>query len=385
MKLKLLYIITYLTVYASHGYAQDAPITDQLYTSLKKSSSYPHGAFYYQYKIKLPGENDTLSFNGTCVYSNAKRNNYPMFNIQLDKQLSYIFDGTYLYAIDLRNNECVIFNTNQPSIGLDPIVGNMFSRILENPYMSTDMVDRLMSFNFHSTFEEFKECEGRKLMNYKVRRRGGNTIYRICIDTVSKLPIKITLLIDSGKSDNQYEEFLFSNFDPEQGSNRFNFSASQLRTDLKITEFVRRRKELLTVGKQTPGLDEISSNGDSISLQISNNKIYLLDFTYNTCYPCIKSIPALKRIKSKFENYLQIISINPIDGPKISDFINHHGITYPVINDNGKITEKFKIRSFPTFVLIDNNLIIRSVIEGYDESFEKEISEKINSLINDKN
>ena len=50
---------------------------------------------------------------------------------------------------------------------------------------------------------------------------------------------------------------------------------------------------------------------DSINFR---GKVTLLDFWYKSCYPCLKAIPALEKLRNKYDTgKLQIIGINHYD------------------------------------------------------------------------
>lgn len=126
---------------------------------------------------------------------------------------------------------------------------------------------------------------------------------------------------------------------------------------------------------------------DSISLKDYRNKYVLVDFWYKDCYPCIKAIASLNKIRTKYsKNDLAILGLNPYDNKekdreKIKKFIEINEMNYPTIFVDNEVTKAYNVRAYPTFYIIDNNgEIVYSKI-GHNEKNEKEIDSLLNKWI----
>ncbi|MDI6803302.1 MAG: TlpA disulfide reductase family protein [Bacteroidota bacterium] len=95
-------------------------------------------------------------------------------------------------------------------------------------------------------------------------------------------------------------------------------------------------------------------DGNAISFNKYKGKYVLLNFWGEWCKPCIGEIPELVKANSDYgTNKLQIISF--LYTSKLEDartVIKEKGITWPQISLSEPIQNKFKIKSYPTNILI---------------------------------
>ena len=90
------------------------------------------------------------------------------------------------------------------------------------------------------------------------------------------------------------------------------------------------------------------------------NRVILLDFWTFCCINCIHVIPDLKYLEEKFGDRLTVIGVhsakfaNERDSENIRSAILRYGIEHPVVNDfDFSIWQRFGVRAWPTFILID--------------------------------
>jgi thiol-disulfide isomerase/thioredoxin len=103
-----------------------------------------------------------------------------------------------------------------------------------------------------------------------------------------------------------------------------------------------------------------------LRLKDLRGKFVLLDFWTYCCINCIHTLPDLAKLEKKYPNQLVVIGVhsakfdNEKDSAAIRKAILRYEITHPVVNDSEmKIWRKYRVRSWPTLVLIDpegNNL-----------------------------
>lgn len=126
---------------------------------------------------------------------------------------------------------------------------------------------------------------------------------------------------------------------------------------------------------------------DSISLKNFRNKYVLVDFWYKDCFPCIKAIASLNKLRTEYsKNDLVILGLNPYDNKendkeKLKAFIQINEMNYPTIFVDNKVTKAYNVRAYPTFYIIDDKgKIVYSKI-GHSEKNEKEIDSLLNKWI----
>lgn len=108
-----------------------------------------------------------------------------------------------------------------------------------------------------------------------------------------------------------------------------------------------------------------------ISTENFNGKLILLDFWGTWCHPCIQSIPKLKLMHENFgDTNLEILSIAYDHSfNDVKSFIEKNDISWINFFDpinSSTICRKFKVDTFPTFILIDKNGRILKRVTGED-------------------
>jgi len=100
-------------------------------------------------------------------------------------------------------------------------------------------------------------------------------------------------------------------------------------------------------------------------------RIILVDFWTYACINCMHVIPDLKYLEEKFGSDLTVIGVhsakfkNEQDTKNIKSAILRYGIHHPVVNDSDfSIWNKFGVRAWPTFILIDPKGLIAGTYSG---------------------
>lgn len=157
-------------------------------------------------------------------------------------------------------------------------------------------------------------------------------------------------------------------------------------TDLYIKT---KEKKNIAIGKMSPDFNTPDANDKMIRLSDFRGKSYvLLDFWASWCVPCIKSIPHMKAIYTKYHDKgFDIISISKDESKNDWLFaINKHAISHwyqvSTVRDLEKasqgyidpenISEKYPTNAVPQYILIDKAGKIIANWEGYSEENEKE-------------
>ncbi len=131
--------------------------------------------------------------------------------------------------------------------------------------------------------------------------------------------------------------------------------------------------QLLPNGSQAPIFDGvIYQTGQKFSFDKANAKIFVLDFWYQSCHPCMRAIPYLVDLYNKYHNDgLLVLGINSIDNTKerskyLKKFIQAKKITYPIIMVSRSVDASYKVPGYPTiYILNSNKRVVYSEI-GFD-------------------
>jgi cytochrome c biogenesis protein CcmG, thiol:disulfide interchange protein DsbE len=112
----------------------------------------------------------------------------------------------------------------------------------------------------------------------------------------------------------------------------------------------------------------------------------LLDFWATWCKPCHAAIPELESWRKAYAaRGLTIVGVS-VDGPrnhaKVRPFVARAGIHYPVvIDEDGKIQQRYQVLALPTAVLIDREGNIVSTRIGFDPAKNTTLEASIGSLL----
>ena len=121
---------------------------------------------------------------------------------------------------------------------------------------------------------------------------------------------------------------------------------------------------------------------DRMSLGNLRGKVVLLDFWATWCRPCAITTPSLVRLSHRFRaRGLVVIGVNvDQDGPDaVPYFVRRYGVDYPVVYDDGNVSQRYNVRGLPTVVLIDRTGHIRRVHTGI--AGEQELASQIEELL----
>lgn len=151
----------------------------------------------------------------------------------------------------------------------------------------------------------------------------------------------------------------------------------------KLAENPRRARE-----NYAPDFSFTSLDGEHISLEDLRGKVVLLDFWGTWCPPCVDSIPDLRNLHKKYSKDPSFVLIgisSDRDDDVWREFTTENKMVWPQYRDKDRrILRAFDIRSFPTYVIIDHEGIVRHRSVGMSwsraASLDNEIRKQIKSI-----
>lgn len=148
-------------------------------------------------------------------------------------------------------------------------------------------------------------------------------------------------------------------------------------------EFVKPKNDL--VGGNAPDWVLKDINLNEISFTDLKSKVLLIQFTGVGCGPCHHSIPFLKRLVEEYNGKnFEFVSIETwsknMEG--LRRYMQNNKLNFRFLKSTDEVTQSYEVSSVPTFFIIDENRIIRKVINGYSkETTDKEITESIDKYL----
>jgi|Deesub1362B_J571_1020462.scaffolds.fasta_scaffold00788_8 peroxiredoxin len=111
----------------------------------------------------------------------------------------------------------------------------------------------------------------------------------------------------------------------------------------------------------------------------------LLDFWALWCQPCLKELPHLNDIQSKYGSRLWVVAINEDDASnqaKIRPFIQGKRYRFQVLLDpDHRIMQKFKLNALPTTFLLARDGRVIYMRQGYQPGDEEDLKKAIEQLL----
>jgi peroxiredoxin/Tfp pilus assembly protein PilF len=126
----------------------------------------------------------------------------------------------------------------------------------------------------------------------------------------------------------------------------------------KMIENPRRARE-----DYAPDVSITTSDGELISLEDLHGKVVLLDFWGTWCPPCRASVPDLRSLHKKYgkdSSFVMIGISSDSDEEKWKDFTAKNQMVWAQhLDRERRVQRAFSVRAFPTYIVIDQEGIIR--------------------------
>jgi thiol-disulfide isomerase/thioredoxin len=113
-------------------------------------------------------------------------------------------------------------------------------------------------------------------------------------------------------------------------------------------------------------------------------KVVLMDFWGTWCPPCRESVPILRNLKKKYVGKpFELVSVSSDDDEDVwKTFINAEHMDWAEYIDlSGDVLHAFKVESFPTFVVLDKDGVIRFRQSGEGPTTEGDLEDAINKYL----
>ena len=139
-----------------------------------------------------------------------------------------------------------------------------------------------------------------------------------------------------------------------------------------------------------PDFSFTSLSGEQVSLDGLQGKVVLLDFWGTWCGPCVESVPELKQLHKKYANEPSFVLIgisSDRDDEVWREFTEKNKMAWLQYRDKDrKIMHAFRVGSFPTYIILDHEGIIRHRSVGMTwsraSSLDSEIKKQIKMIPN---
>jgi len=113
-------------------------------------------------------------------------------------------------------------------------------------------------------------------------------------------------------------------------------------------------------------------------------KVVLMDFWGTWCPPCRESVPTLQNLQKKYAGKgLELVGVSSDDDEDVwRTFIEAQKMNWTEYIDlSGEILQSFKIESFPTYIVLDKDGVMRFRQSGFGETTQQELEDAINKAL----
>jgi len=133
-----------------------------------------------------------------------------------------------------------------------------------------------------------------------------------------------------------------------------------------------------------PDFDFVTKENQRINNATLRGKVVLLDFWGTWCPPCRESVPTIKNVKKKFAGKgFELVGISSDDDEDVwRTFVESKQMDWhEYIDLSGDVLQAFNIDSFPTYVVVDKDGVIRYRQSGYGDTTEGELEDAISKAL----
>lgn len=133
-----------------------------------------------------------------------------------------------------------------------------------------------------------------------------------------------------------------------------------------------------------PDFSFMTNQNQDLSNAALRGKVVLVDFWGTWCPPCRESVPFLRNLNKKYTGKaFQLVSISSDDDEDVwKTFIKAERMDWPQYLDlQGGVLHSFKVDSFPTFVVLDKDGVIRLRQSGEGPTTEGDLEDAINKYL----
>ena len=118
---------------------------------------------------------------------------------------------------------------------------------------------------------------------------------------------------------------------------------------------------------RAPGFSFVALDGETVSLETLHGKVVLLDFWASWCGPCREAQPRLDRLRRSLagEAFVRVAVSADRDEKAWRYYLetrSGEGVQY--LDRDGVIRGLFRVRSYPTYIIIDHDGLIRGRYVG---------------------
>ncbi len=118
------------------------------------------------------------------------------------------------------------------------------------------------------------------------------------------------------------------------------------------------------MNKEFPIIKLATINGDSIQIGGTNEKPTLVNFWHIHCPPCVAEIPVLNKMKEKYSDKVNFISVTFERKDEVEIFLKKNDFNFKHVVEADNYIKEIGSESYPQNIFIDKQGILRNIEGG---------------------
>lgn len=135
-----------------------------------------------------------------------------------------------------------------------------------------------------------------------------------------------------------------------------------------------REKVTKLKNKKIPPFKLQSLNSKVISSTSLKGKPTVINFWFDACQPCIDELPLFNKLQNQYKNKANFVAITFLNKEEANKFLKNHSFNFTHLINSKDYIKKVGVIGYPTTLLLDKNLIVKSINKKFTE---KELDENI--------
>lgn len=383
-------------VCSSNVYSQQQSI-ESWKNSLIQCAQIENGSYEMDFKSKGLMSQDTIYKGSSCVFKKELMDTIFGFYFDSNRRIDALTDFysyTGSYFVSGSSEEATLFQ-NKESLGEVILIQHNYDFFnpltnFERSEMS-ELDTSLLQFLGEERIGPYRTFHYR----YFPMEDGGDEIdilkseMNFWINKLDHVPIRYSVYYQvdlMGDTLEQYDEYSLNTYTLNDGSNYvFKTPDSFIKGGIHIKEYRKSNADSiqkLMIGSNVPNWNFETNKRIKLSSEDHFYELVLFDFYYQSCYPCLKTIPFLNKLSKKYnlkDKGLLVVGINNIDplDDSFYEFIQRKQINYPLVISPNNLNREFKVIGYPTLFLMNKRGELIYLTEGYSEQLEVELENVI--------